>query len=82
MNVRPTDTSVLTLLEQFGPMGTADLAGRLERTGHVQRTRQDKDRRRIVVRSTLTAHRVRLAVLLPVIDFTSTALPAIALSAR
>ncbi|MGI5500356.1 MarR family winged helix-turn-helix transcriptional regulator [Lentzea sp. CA-135723] len=82
MNVHPTDMSALALLEQFGPMGTAELADRLglrvastttvidrlERAGHVQRTPHEKDRRRIVVRSTPTAHRASLALLLPAIE--------------
>ncbi len=82
LNVHTTDMSALALLEQFGPMGTAELADRLglrvasttmvidrlERAGHVGRRPHETDRRRIVVESTPAAHRVSLALLLPSIE--------------
>ncbi|MBP2471995.1 DNA-binding MarR family transcriptional regulator [Crossiella equi] len=82
LNVNTTDMSALSLLEQFGPMGTAELAerlglrvasttsliDRLERAGHVRRGVHETDRRRIVVRSTPSAHRASLALLLPSIE--------------
>src|SRR5262245_33335357 len=77
LGVNPTDMSALSLLEQYGPMGPAELAGklgirtasvtvlidRLERSGHVRRSAHPSDRRRVTVAATPAAHRATLEVL-------------------
>ena len=81
LGVNPTDMSALGLLEQYGPMGPAELAtklgirtasvtvliDRLERNGHVQRSAHPSDRRRVTVAATPAAHRATLELLRPAI---------------
>ncbi|KOV78224.1 hypothetical protein ADL03_40530 [Nocardia sp. NRRL S-836] len=82
LGVNGTDMAALSLLEQHGPMGPAELADslgiraasvtvlldRLERAGHVERVRSSNDRRRIVVTTTESAHQATMRALLPTIQ--------------
>ncbi|WP_189077302.1 MarR family winged helix-turn-helix transcriptional regulator [Mangrovihabitans endophyticus] len=79
LGINATDMSALSLLEQHGPMGPAELASRLgirspsvtvlidrlEKAGHVERTSHPHDRRRVTVAATPTAHRATLDFLRP-----------------
>lgn len=82
LGVNGTDMAALSLLEQFGPMGPAELAAslgirsasvtvlvdRLEQAGHVERVRSSSDRRRVAVTTTPSAHQATLAAVLPTIQ--------------
>ena len=77
-----TDMVALDLLDQHGPMGTAELANRLgirsasattlvdrlEQAGHVARIRDTTDRRRVTVAPTPAAQDATYAAWLPVIQ--------------
>ncbi|MBL7258790.1 MarR family winged helix-turn-helix transcriptional regulator [Paractinoplanes lichenicola] len=79
LGVNGTDMNALSLLQQYGPMGPAELASRLgirsasvtvlidrlEQAGHVQRTSHPKDRRRVTVSATPTARAATLQFLRP-----------------
>lgn len=79
LGVNHTDMGALSVLEQHGPMGPAELAARLgirtasvtvlidrlERAGHVQRSAHPSDRRRVTVSSTPAAHQATLRLLRP-----------------
>jgi DNA-binding MarR family transcriptional regulator len=81
LDVNSTDVAALDLLEQHGPLGAAELAGRLgirpasvtvlidrlERAGHVERLRDHPDRRRITIAATPAALSANLAAWLPAI---------------
>jgi DNA-binding MarR family transcriptional regulator len=81
LGVNGTDMAALALLAQHGPMGPAELASslgirsasvtvlidRLERAGHVQRVRSERDRRRVSVTTTPSAYAASLAAVLPTI---------------
>ncbi|WP_436760225.1 MarR family winged helix-turn-helix transcriptional regulator [Streptosporangium sp. V21-05] len=81
LGVNATDMGALSLLEQHGPMGPAELASRLgirsasvtvlidrlERAGHVERSSHPRDRRRVTVAATPSAHRATLEFLRPAI---------------
>lgn len=81
LGVNGTDMAALSLLEQYGPMGPAELAAslgirtasvtvlidRLEKAGHVRRVRSGDDRRRVTVTTTPSAHAASLAAVLPAI---------------
>jgi DNA-binding MarR family transcriptional regulator len=79
LGVNATDMNALALLEQYGPMGPAELAARLgirtasatvlidrlEQAGHVERSAHPDDRRRVTVAATASAHRAVLDFLRP-----------------
>ncbi|MCA2216689.1 MarR family winged helix-turn-helix transcriptional regulator [Jidongwangia harbinensis] len=79
LGINATDMGALSLLEQHGPMGPAELAtrlgirtasvtvliDRLERAGHVERSAHPRDRRRVTVAATPSAHRATLEFLRP-----------------
>ncbi|MFI5841737.1 MarR family winged helix-turn-helix transcriptional regulator [Catenuloplanes sp. NPDC051500] len=81
MGMNPNDMSAIDALTRNGPMGVAELADRLgirsasatvmvdrlERAGHVARTRDGTDRRRVTVTETETARQVTQQVWGPVI---------------
>nr|WP_221380703.1 MarR family transcriptional regulator [Actinoplanes polyasparticus] len=81
LGVNTTDMAALSLLEQYGPMGPAELANRLgirtasvtalidrlESVGHVERSSHPHDRRRVTVAPTPTAHRAALNFIRPTI---------------
>lgn len=74
LGVNATDMSALALLNQFGPMGPAELAerlglrsasvtvliDRLERAGHARRSGHPHDRRRVTVAATPSAQQATL----------------------
>jgi DNA-binding MarR family transcriptional regulator len=81
LGVNGTDMAALSLLEQHGPLGPAELAAslgirtasvtvlidRLEEAGHVRRVRSGDDRRRVTVTTTPSAHAASLAAVLPTV---------------
>ncbi|GLY06552.1 MULTISPECIES: MarR family transcriptional regulator [Actinoplanes] len=81
MRMNATDMSAIGALVQHGPMGATDLArnlgirtasvtlliDRLERDGHVERTRDTTDRRRVTVTETAAARRASVEAWAPVI---------------
>lgn len=81
LGMNSTDMVALDVLDIHGPMGAAELArrlgirsasatvlvDRLEAAGHVERVRQDTDRRRVTVAARAAARDASLAVWLPAI---------------
>ncbi|SDS77570.1 MarR family winged helix-turn-helix transcriptional regulator [Actinoplanes derwentensis] len=81
MKMNATDMSAIGALVQNGPMGATELAthlgirtasatlllDRLERSGHVERTRDTTDRRRVTITETETARQASLEAWAPVI---------------
>ncbi|WP_236045519.1 MarR family winged helix-turn-helix transcriptional regulator [Paractinoplanes ovalisporus] len=79
LGVNGTDMNALSLLQQHGPMGPAEIASRLgirsasatvlidrlESAGHVERTSHPSDRRRVTVSATPSALRATLELLRP-----------------
>ncbi|HWS37951.1 MAG TPA: MarR family winged helix-turn-helix transcriptional regulator [Actinoplanes sp.] len=92
MSMNATDMSAIGLLVQHGPMGATELAAqlgirtasatllidRLERSGHVVRTRDTVDRRRVTITETAVARQASVAAWAPIIrrfDEVCSALP-------
>ncbi len=79
LGVNATDMNALALLQQYGPMGPADLAARLgirtasvtvlidrlSAAGHVERSAHPADRRRVTVAATTSARQAVTAFLRP-----------------
>ena len=82
MEVNLSDMTAVMALSEHGPMGVADLArrlgvsspattvlvDRLERAGHVERTRDPTDGRRVTVTDTLAGRAATLHAWLPAIE--------------
>jgi DNA-binding MarR family transcriptional regulator len=79
LGVNATDMNALALLQQYGPMGPAELAARLgirtasvtvlidrlSAAGHVERSAHPADRRRVTVAATASAQRAVTSFLRP-----------------
>jgi DNA-binding MarR family transcriptional regulator len=82
MELGLNDVAALDLLALEGPQGAAQIArrlgmrpasatvlvDRLEAAGHVERTRDDADRRRVTVAPTMQAYRDALAAMAPLLQ--------------